>query len=175
MGGITCRRCRDGTDELDLVDVLKDCVLGERSEYREGESGGIGVDTPSALASLASLAGAMGVRERWVLMGAEERRERGFGPVEGGFVVGTDVGLLAGCGFGRGRTSFRIAKEGTGAEVVQDIVVYLRLSLGYRLCMRQYRAEVQRWSGDKEWDCSPSCASPKAGKTAHLYNDAIDR
>jgi hypothetical protein len=81
-----------------VVDVVKegrDCVLGERSGYGEGDEGGFGVDTPSALASLASLAGAMGVRERGVLMGAEESRERGFGPVEGEFVVGTGVGSCA--------------------------------------------------------------------------------
>ncbi len=40
---MTCKRCRDGVDGLDVVDVLKegsDCVLGERSGYGEGDEGG---------------------------------------------------------------------------------------------------------------------------------------
>ena len=98
---------------------------GERSGYGEGDEGGFGVDTPSALASFASLPGAMGVRERGVVMGAEESRERGFGTVEGELVAGIGVwvdALLDGdCG--AGSTSFRKAKEGTGAAVVQDIVL----------------------------------------------------
>lgn len=72
----------------------------------------------------------MGVRERGVVMGAEESRERGFGPVEDKLVTGAGIGagvLLDGCGFGPGGISFRKAKEGTGAAVVQDIVVILIL------------------------------------------------
>jgi len=66
----------------------------------------------------------MGVRERGLPKGEEGRKgkERGFGPVEGEFVVGAD-----GCGFGFGGISFRKAKEGTGAAVVQDIVGVLKL------------------------------------------------
>lgn len=40
---MTCRRCREGVDALDVVDVPKegrDCVLGERSGYRKGDEGG---------------------------------------------------------------------------------------------------------------------------------------
>lgn len=80
------------------------------------------------------MAGAIGVRERGVVKGAEESRERGFGPAENKFVAGAGIGasigagvLLDGCGFGPGGISFRKAKEGTGAEVVQDIVVILIL------------------------------------------------
>ena len=61
------------------------------------------MDTPSALASLASLSGAMGVRERGVLMGAEESKDRGFGPTEGALVVGTGARIVSpfdGSGFG---------------------------------------------------------------------------
>jgi len=121
------------------------------------------VDTPSALASLASLAGVMGVRERGLLMGAEESKERGFGPIEGALVVGTGVrivSLLDGSGFGLGTKLFREAKEGTGAVVVQDIVVGLILLYNYPLGMGQYRAEeVTRREGggekeSNEWHCS---------------------
>jgi len=70
----------------------------------------------------------MGVRERGLPKGEEGRKgkERGFGPVAGEFVVGAGVGL-DGCGFGFGGISFRKAKEGTGAAVVQDIVGVLKL------------------------------------------------
>lgn len=43
VGGMTCRRCRDGVDALDVVNVLKegsDCVLGEHRGYGEGDEGG---------------------------------------------------------------------------------------------------------------------------------------
>lgn len=43
VGGMMCRRCRDGADAVDVDDVLKegsDCVLGERSGYGEGDEGG---------------------------------------------------------------------------------------------------------------------------------------
>ena len=136
---MTCRRCREGADAFDVVDAVKevrDCVPGERSGYGEGDEGGFGVDTPSAFASLASLPGAIGVRERGVLMGPEESRERGFGPIEGGFVVCTGIRVgsqLDGCGFGFGGMLLRDVKEGTGAAVVQDIVVDLILLQDYRL------------------------------------------
>jgi len=124
---MTCRRCRDGVEAVDVVDMLegRDGVLGERSGYKKCDEGGWGVDTPSALASLASLPGAMGVRERGLPKGEEgsKGKQRGFGPVDGEFVV---VGV-DGCGFGFGGISFRKAKEGTGAAVVQDIVGVLKL------------------------------------------------
>jgi hypothetical protein len=71
----------------------------------------------------------MGVRERGLLKGEEENKgkERGFGPVEGEFVVSADVGAGVLVEFGFGGISFRKAKEGTGAAVVQDIVGILEL------------------------------------------------
>jgi hypothetical protein len=44
VGGKTCRRCRDGADELDVVDVVeeRDCMLGGRSGYGEGDEGDSG-------------------------------------------------------------------------------------------------------------------------------------
>ena len=81
---------------------------------------------------MAILAGVMGVRERGVLKGEEESRERGFGPVVG-VGVGARAGesgvllLDGGCGFGPGGISFRESKEGTGAAVVQDIAGILIL------------------------------------------------
>ena len=77
----------------------------------------------------------MGVRERGLLKGAEESKERGFGPLEGAFVVGAGgagAGVGAGvsldsCGVGFGGISLRKAKEGTGAAVVQDIIVISKM------------------------------------------------
>lgn len=123
------------------------------------------MDTPSALASFASFAGAMGVRERGVLMGAEESKERGLGPIEGVLVVvGTGVRVVSGLdgsglGFGRGTRLFREDKEGTGAAVVQDIGVDLLLLYDYPLGTRQHRAEERWWEGGEkrqgsEWRCS---------------------
>ena len=77
---------------------------------------------------MASLAGVMGVRERGVLKGAEESKERGFGPIVGvGAGAGESGVLLDGCGFEPGGISFREVKEGTGAAVVQDIAVIVIL------------------------------------------------
>jgi hypothetical protein len=132
VGGMTWRRCREGGDALDGVEVAREvaeCAPGERSGYGEGDEGGFGVDTPSAFASLASLAGAMGVRARGVPRGAEEQSESGFGPAGDASVldavaVAVAVAAVAGsCAFVVGSKLFRKAKEGTGAAVVQDILV----------------------------------------------------
>jgi len=39
---MTCRRCRDGVEAVDVVDMLegRDGVLGERSGYKKCDEGG---------------------------------------------------------------------------------------------------------------------------------------